>query len=64
MADDKSKSGAADRARVNTHEKHELAYWTKKWGITEEQLKTAASAAGPMSANIEAHLRKTGVIKG
>jgi hypothetical protein len=63
MGDDRSRSGAADRARVNTHEMHELAYWAKKWGITEDKLQAAAQAAGPMAANIEAHLRKTRGIK-
>jgi len=60
---DEAKSRAADRARVNTHEKYEVAYWTKKWGISEEQLKAAAQAAGPMSADIEAHLRKNQLVK-
>jgi Protein of unknown function (DUF3606) len=63
MADDKSKGGAADRARVSMQQKHEVAYWTQKWGISEEQLKAAHAAAGPMAEKIEAHLRKTGLLK-
>ena len=62
MAEDK-KDHAADAARVAMSQKHEVAYWTKKWGITEEQLQAAHTAAGPMAAKIEAHLKKTGVIK-
>ena len=62
MAEHK-KDHAADAARVAMSQKHEVAYWTKKWGITEQQLKSAHDAAGPMAEKIEAHLRKTGVIK-
>lgn len=29
MADDKIKTGAQDRSRVNTHEDDEVVYWTK-----------------------------------
>ena len=31
MADDKSKSGPADRARINANEDYELRYWTEKF---------------------------------
>ena len=57
------KDHAADAARVAMSQKHEVAYWTKKWGITEQQLKSAHDAVGPMAAKIEAHLKQTGVIK-
>jgi hypothetical protein len=57
------KDHAADAGRVAMTQKHEVAYWTKKWGITEEQLKTAHDTVGPMAAKIEAHLKQTGVIK-
>jgi hypothetical protein len=62
MAEHK-KDHAADAARVAMSQKHEVAYWTKKWGISEEQLQAAHTAVGPMAAKIEAHLKKTGVIK-
>ena len=57
------KDHAADAARVAMTQKHEVDYWTKKWGITEQQLKTAHDAVGPMATKIEAHLKQTGVIK-
>jgi hypothetical protein len=39
MADDKSNRGAQDRSRVNVREDYELRYWTRKWGVTEVELK-------------------------
>ena len=62
MAEHK-KNHAADAARVAMSQKHEVVYWTKKWGITEQQLQSAHDAVGPMAVKIEAHLRQTGVIK-
>ncbi|MGZ3446413.1 MAG: DUF3606 domain-containing protein [Myxococcaceae bacterium] len=60
---EKNKDWAADAARVAMSQKHEVAYWTRKWGISEEQLAAAHKVAGPMAEKIEAHLKKTGVIK-
>ena len=60
---EKKKDWAADAARVAMSQKHEVAYWTKKWGISEEQLASAHKVAGPMAEKVEAHLKKTGVIK-
>ncbi len=57
------KSWTADAARVAMTQKHEVDYWTKKWGITEAQLAAAHKAAGPMAEKIEAHLKKSGLIK-
>jgi hypothetical protein len=45
-----------DRARINVHETHELKYWTKDLGVTEEQLKTAVTKAGVMAADVRRHL--------
>jgi len=36
MADDKTKRGAADRARVSGSEPYEVAYFAKKHGISKE----------------------------
>lgn len=57
MADDLSNRGPADRARVNVNELHELRYWTKKFGCTEAQLRSAVQAVGVMADKVEAHLK-------
>jgi hypothetical protein len=58
MADDKTKSGAADRNRVNVHEDYEVRHWTQKFGCTAEQLRAAVKAVGPMVKDVEQYLRK------
>lgn len=46
MSDDKSKRGPQDRSKVNLSEDYEVDYWTKKWGVSREQLKKAVEKAG------------------
>jgi len=58
MADDKSKSGPADRARINVNEDFELRYWTAKFGCTTTELKAAVAAVGVMADKVEAHLKQ------
>lgn len=59
MTDDRSKASVAqDRARISLTQEHEVRYWTKKWGITREELEAAVKAAGPMAAKVAAHLGK------
>lgn len=58
MADDKAIRGPADRTRVNVHEAYELTYWTKKFGVTPEQLRSAVQAVGPIAHNVARHLGK------
>ncbi len=46
MADNKSKTAPQDASRVNVHEDYEVAYWTKKWGVTKAALEAAVKKAG------------------
>jgi hypothetical protein len=41
MADDKSKRGGQDRDPINVNEDYELRNWSKKFGVTPEELKKA-----------------------
>lgn len=36
-----------DGKQVNVHEAWELEYWSKKFGVTKEQLKQAVTKVGP-----------------
>jgi hypothetical protein len=47
MADNLKDRGPQDRSRINVDESWELQYWTKHFGVTEEQLRAAVKAAGP-----------------
>lgn len=58
MSDDKTKTGAPDRTRINVNEPYELAYWTKELGVSEKRLREAVAAAGVMVSAVRAHLRK------
>jgi hypothetical protein len=50
MSDDTSKRGPQDRSKVNLSERYEVDYWTKKWNITEAQLRAAVTKAGSSGA--------------
>lgn len=58
MADDPGKRGSADRARINVHEAHEVRYWTKELGVTEQELKAAVAKAGVMVDAVRRQLSK------
>ena len=58
MADDRTNRGTRDRERINMSEAYEVAYWSKKWGVTREQLTEAVRKAGPMSAAVAKELGK------
>ena len=57
MADDLSQRGGQDRNRINVNEKHEVAYWTKKYGVTAEQLRAAVAAVGDQASTVQKHLK-------
>lgn len=58
MGDDMNKTGKQDRDRINTSESHEVQYWTKALGVSEQQLMDAVQKVGPMAADVRAHLGK------
>lgn len=59
MSDDKSSVGKNDRMRINVNEDYELHDWSKKFGVTPDELRAAVKAVGPMAADVEAHLKKS-----
>ncbi|WP_374371722.1 DUF3606 domain-containing protein [Dongia sp.] len=58
MADDLSKRGPADRARVNVEEEWEVRYWCKEFGCTEGELRMAVVDVGVMAADVRQYFRK------
>ena len=42
----KSKTGYPDRALINASENYEIEYWSNKFGVTPERLKSAIRAVG------------------
>ena len=58
MADDKSKRGRQDRARINVNEDYELRGWSKKFGVTQTELKKTVKKVGPSAAAVKKELGK------
>jgi len=58
MADDKSKTGTLDAERINVNEDYERRYWSKKFGVTMEELVAAVDAVGPLAADVQRELAK------
>ena len=50
MADDKSSRSSGDRSRIALGEDYEVQYWTKKFGVSPDQLKDAVAETGTNSA--------------
>ena len=47
MSDDKGKKQPQDASKVNVNEQYEVEYWSKKFGVTPDQLRAAVSRGGP-----------------
>lgn len=56
MADDKAERGPNDAARINVNEAHEMRYWTRILGVTEQKLRSAVAAAGVMAKDVRRYL--------
>jgi hypothetical protein len=57
MADDVSKTGKADDTRINIEQDHEVKYWSEKFGVSRDQLKSAVAKVGAMVKNVRDHLQ-------
>jgi hypothetical protein len=60
MADSKQHPGSPDRDRINVNEDYELRDWSRKFGVTPEELKNAVKAVGVNAREVEAHLASAG----
>lgn len=60
MADDPNIRGPQDRSRINTNQEHEVRYWTKELGVSEEQLRQAVQRVGSSADKVREHLRQAG----
>jgi hypothetical protein len=57
MSDDKSKTGGQDRRQISLNEDYEVRDWSKKLGVTPDELQAAVRAVGNDAAAVEAHLK-------
>ena len=58
MSDDKTKRGTADRDRINIHEEYELRDWSKRFGVSPDELKKAVQQVGTSADAVRKHLGK------
>jgi len=58
MADDLTKRGPADGNRVNISEEWELRHWTAHFCCTQDELKAAVRAVGPMKDDVARYFRR------
>jgi hypothetical protein len=58
MADNLDDRGPQDRSRINVNESWELQYWTRHFGVDEEQLRAAVKVAGTSVDAVGKHLGK------
>jgi hypothetical protein len=58
MAEPKGKRDFRDRDRINVKERHEIAFWAKRWGVSPEQVVAAHRKVGQSVKDIAAELGK------
>jgi hypothetical protein len=56
--DNKKNVGNPDRSRINVHEEYELNDWSKKFGVSHDELKAAVEAVGTEAKDVEEYLKK------
>ena len=59
MSDDKTKASGQDRERINVAQDYELRDWSKKLGVTPDQLKAAVKKVGDRASAVLAHLKNS-----
>jgi hypothetical protein len=57
MSDDLSDRGPADAARVDISQPHELRYWTRTLGCSEQELRAAVAAVGEVAEEVREYFR-------
>jgi len=57
MSDDKTKPGGQDRERINVSEPYEVRDWSKKFRVSEEELKAAVKRVGDQASAVEKYLK-------
>jgi uncharacterized protein DUF3606 len=59
MADDLSKTGRQDDARINLDQDHELSYWSEKFGVSPDTVRAAVVKVGPQVKKVREYLQRT-----
>ena len=57
MSDNKNTVGNPDRQRINLSQDYEVQDWSKKFGVTPEELRKAVKSAGNNAKDVEQFLK-------
>lgn len=60
MSDDKTNRGNPDRNRIAMEDRHEVRYWTEKFGVSEQALAAAVDKVGHSATKVAAFLSDVG----
>jgi hypothetical protein len=63
MSDDTAQRGPRDGSRINVNQEHEIRYWTKALGVSEDELRRAVGEVGVSADRVRQHLGKTSANK-
>lgn len=58
MAEPKGKRDFRDNPRIDIRERHEVAFWAKRWGVTADQIVAAHRKVGHNVKDIASELGK------
>jgi hypothetical protein len=57
MSDDKTKANGQDRKRIDVSQAYELRDWSKKFGVSPDELDAAVRAVGDRADDVENFLK-------
>ena len=57
MADNTRNVGNPDRQRISLSQEHEVRDWAKKFGVSEDMLRTAVTQVGNQASDVERYLK-------
>ncbi len=58
MSDNKKNIGKPDRDRISLSEDYEVQHWSKKFGVSSEELKKAVKQVGSNATDVETYFQK------
>ena len=62
MPDNLQNRSGSDRQRIDVNEDYELRDWSKKFGVSKDQLKEAVQAVGDQADRVEEFLKRRGLV--
>lgn len=58
MSDNLTLKNPEDSKKINISQDWEISYWTKKLDVTDEEIRAAVGAVGPLVADVKKFLQK------